>query len=278
MKKVITSPISKSSPSIPRGITLRPSGKWQAQFYYKGQSRYAGVFDTVDEASIAYEVLRKELEMERSNIDAKDNDSKDYDALFDAARKKAIEAARTMFATGNATAESETKTDGAKRLEEERAEEKQANQMPLEKESSRRSSRITVQASETTAKKVPPPPLPPPAPTTSAKAARSNKNMEAEGRKQSVTNEAAKDHQSRAPAKSMRPLSPPSPKHGKSSVSAKGTLASATSTAGAEARGTNRSDSIEVSASHVKHPARLCAVIGCPKFRQGEFYDRIYPH
>ena len=71
---------------VPRGITIRPSGKWQAQFYYFGKSRYAGVFDTADEAVIAYEVLRKELK--QSKVVAGD-----HDALFDAARKKAVEAA-----------------------------------------------------------------------------------------------------------------------------------------------------------------------------------------
>ena len=86
--KIITSPVAKSMvpAGVPRGITIRPSGKWQAQFYYFGKSRYAGVFDTADEAVIAYEVLRKELK--QSKVVAGD-----HDALFDAARKKAVEAA-----------------------------------------------------------------------------------------------------------------------------------------------------------------------------------------
>ena len=44
-----------------RGVTMRPSGKWQAQLYYAGKSRYIGVFDNKERASLAYEIAREVL-------------------------------------------------------------------------------------------------------------------------------------------------------------------------------------------------------------------------
>ena len=44
-----------------RGVTQRPSRKWQAQLYYAGKSRYIGVFDSKDKASLAYEIAREIL-------------------------------------------------------------------------------------------------------------------------------------------------------------------------------------------------------------------------
>ncbi|GMI26260.1 hypothetical protein TrCOL_g10744 [Triparma columacea] len=41
--------------------TERPSGKWQAQLYYSGKSRYIGVYDSLAEASLAHEVAREML-------------------------------------------------------------------------------------------------------------------------------------------------------------------------------------------------------------------------
>ena len=38
-----------------RGVTQCPSGKWQAQIYHSGKSRYIGVFDSKGEASLAYQ-------------------------------------------------------------------------------------------------------------------------------------------------------------------------------------------------------------------------------
>lgn len=48
-----------------RGVTMRPSGKWQAQLYYAGKSRYIGVFDSKEKASLAYEVAREVLKSEK---------------------------------------------------------------------------------------------------------------------------------------------------------------------------------------------------------------------
>jgi hypothetical protein len=44
-----------------RGITVRPSGKFQAQLYFRGRSRYIGVFDSEYEAASAYEMIRSRL-------------------------------------------------------------------------------------------------------------------------------------------------------------------------------------------------------------------------
>ena len=44
-----------------RGITCRPSKKWQAQLYYARKSRYIGVFDNRENAALAYEVAREVL-------------------------------------------------------------------------------------------------------------------------------------------------------------------------------------------------------------------------
>mmetsp|Transcript_26666 Transcript_26666/g.37805 ORF Transcript_26666/g.37805 Transcript_26666/m.37805 type:complete len:597 (-) Transcript_26666:112-1902(-) len=47
--------------AILRGVTMRPSGKWQAQLYYAGKSRYIGVFDSREKAALAYEIAREKL-------------------------------------------------------------------------------------------------------------------------------------------------------------------------------------------------------------------------
>ena len=49
--------------SLPRGVTMRPSGKWQAQLYYAGKSRYIGVFDSREKACLAYEISREVLKI-----------------------------------------------------------------------------------------------------------------------------------------------------------------------------------------------------------------------
>jgi len=48
-----------------RGVTQRPSGKWQAQLYYAGKSRYIGVFDSKEKASLAYEIAREVLKTDK---------------------------------------------------------------------------------------------------------------------------------------------------------------------------------------------------------------------
>jgi hypothetical protein len=52
---------AKLAAAIMRGVTMRPSGKWQAQLYYAGKSRYIGVFDSREKAALAYEIARERL-------------------------------------------------------------------------------------------------------------------------------------------------------------------------------------------------------------------------
>lgn len=71
--------------AILRGVTMRPSGKWQAQLYFAGKSRYIGVFDSREKAALAYEIAREHLQNKSVS------GSKDTDAHVNAARKAAFE-------------------------------------------------------------------------------------------------------------------------------------------------------------------------------------------
>lgn len=66
---------------ILKGITQRPSGKWQAQVYYAGKSRYIGVFETRQKAALAFKLVRSKL---RPN-------AKDYPPCVRSKPKKEIE-------------------------------------------------------------------------------------------------------------------------------------------------------------------------------------------
>jgi len=48
-------------PNEVRGVTMRPSGKWQVQYYYCGSSRYIGVFQSKEDALTAYATARQIL-------------------------------------------------------------------------------------------------------------------------------------------------------------------------------------------------------------------------
>lgn len=65
---------------------MRPSGKWQAQLYFAGKSRYIGVFDSREKAALAYEIAREHLQ-NKSGSSA----GKDTEAHVNAARKAAFE-------------------------------------------------------------------------------------------------------------------------------------------------------------------------------------------
>ncbi|GMH60253.1 hypothetical protein TrRE_jg13136, partial [Triparma retinervis] len=56
-----SSSICVLQPSASSAQQSRPSGKWQAQLYYSGKSRYIGVYDSLAEASLAHEVARETL-------------------------------------------------------------------------------------------------------------------------------------------------------------------------------------------------------------------------
>lgn len=75
--------------AILRGVTMRPSGKWQAQLYFAGKSRYIGVFDTREKAALAYEIAREKLKSGPS--EAGQLSTKSTENLVNAARKAAFE-------------------------------------------------------------------------------------------------------------------------------------------------------------------------------------------
>lgn len=51
-------PASTTAAELSRGITVRPSGKWQVQMFYAGKSRNIGVFESRQAAALAYEIVR----------------------------------------------------------------------------------------------------------------------------------------------------------------------------------------------------------------------------
>lgn len=48
---------------VSHGITVRPSGKWQAQIYFEGKSRYIGVFPSRRDAALAFQFARSKCRM-----------------------------------------------------------------------------------------------------------------------------------------------------------------------------------------------------------------------
>lgn len=76
--------------AILRGVTMRPSGKWQAQLYYAGKSRYIGVFGTREKAALAYEIAREKLKSDKSP-DVNSQCIQDTEAAVSLARKAAFE-------------------------------------------------------------------------------------------------------------------------------------------------------------------------------------------
>lgn len=78
--------------AILRGVTMRPSGKWQAQLYYAGKSRYIGVFDTREKAALAYEIAREKLKSDsKSPADQNAQTLKATEDAVNSARKAAFE-------------------------------------------------------------------------------------------------------------------------------------------------------------------------------------------
>ena len=77
--------------AILRGVTMRPSGKWQAQLYFAGKSRYIGVFDTREKAALAYEIAREKLKSEKSSAEGGHLSPKATENAVTLARKAAFE-------------------------------------------------------------------------------------------------------------------------------------------------------------------------------------------
>ena len=75
---------------LPRGVQKRSSGKFRSSTSWGGKrNRYIGTFDTPEQASIAYVSVRKDLDDAKRLAFGAD----EVDAVFDKARKKAVEAA-----------------------------------------------------------------------------------------------------------------------------------------------------------------------------------------
>jgi len=51
-------PMKTAEEVLPKGVTFRPSGKWQVQLFYAGQSRYLGMFPSKEAAAMAYKLAR----------------------------------------------------------------------------------------------------------------------------------------------------------------------------------------------------------------------------
>ena len=76
--------------AILRGVTIRPSGRWQAQLYYAGKSRYIGVFDTREKAALAYEIAREKLKTDKPASEQSAQNIKETEANVNAVRKAAF--------------------------------------------------------------------------------------------------------------------------------------------------------------------------------------------
>jgi hypothetical protein len=78
-----------------RGVTMRPSGKWQAQFYFAGKSQYIGVFDSREKAALAYEIAREHLKNRKAR------DPSEVESRISAARKAAFEGVNEIWGDGS---------------------------------------------------------------------------------------------------------------------------------------------------------------------------------
>ena len=80
---------SKATPErdLPTAVSKTPSGKFQSMISWRGKRRYIGTFDTPEQASAAYfSAMKDRDEVKRSALGADE-----ANALFDAAKKKALE-------------------------------------------------------------------------------------------------------------------------------------------------------------------------------------------
>ncbi len=82
--------LKKSNHFGQRGITQRPSGKWQVQYFWCGKSRYIGVFPSKEDAFAAYEVTRKIFEKEEPPYTDPDTDNEIFDDVAVNKRLKVV--------------------------------------------------------------------------------------------------------------------------------------------------------------------------------------------
>ena len=79
--------VPRPSRDLPRCVKKLPSGRFQSEIRWGGKMRTIGTFDTPEQASAACLSVRKDRD------DAKLSGSEAKSAVFDAAKKKALEAA-----------------------------------------------------------------------------------------------------------------------------------------------------------------------------------------
>jgi len=77
---------------------LTRSGKWQAEVWFAGRSRYVGIFDTIENATHAYDIARKKLSKYNDLwVDPCSQSMEDINAALKIAKKVASEGVKTMF-------------------------------------------------------------------------------------------------------------------------------------------------------------------------------------
>ena len=76
-----------------RGVRKKPSGKCSSMINWGGRDRYIGTFDTPEQASAAYISVRKD----RDDVNLLAIGADEVDALFDAAKSKALESVGGSF-------------------------------------------------------------------------------------------------------------------------------------------------------------------------------------
>ena len=72
---------------LPQGVRKRSPGKFRAYIRWGGMVRYIGTFDNPEQASAAYISVKKDL----ARADLSTLSADEFDAVFDEARKKAME-------------------------------------------------------------------------------------------------------------------------------------------------------------------------------------------
>ena len=85
--------VSTKRHGLPRGVYELRSGKFQSSIRWGDKTRYIGTFDTSEQASAAHTSARKELGHAKQSA-CGSNNNKVKNAAFDAAKKKALEAAQ----------------------------------------------------------------------------------------------------------------------------------------------------------------------------------------
>lgn len=90
-KKMKTS----SERGLPTGVYKARSGKLTSMISWVGKQRYIGSFDTPEQASAAFMSAKKALDDAELSVFGAD-DKVDRDAVFDAAKKKALETVQAM--------------------------------------------------------------------------------------------------------------------------------------------------------------------------------------